>query len=63
VKVEIKNENPHFLSFLIRFVCEISHAGVNYSTNPMVNLTGVLYFGIFIKTLYLLYIETGGVLS
>jgi hypothetical protein len=57
VKVEENKETPD-LSFPIRFVCGISHAGVNYSTNPAVNLAGVLYFGIFFKKLYLLYIGT-----
>jgi hypothetical protein len=62
VKVEKNKETPDLLSFPIRFVCGISHTGVNYSTNPVVNLVKVLYFGIFFKKLYLLYIETEGVL-
>jgi hypothetical protein len=61
VKVEVNNETPDLLSFLIRFVCGISYTGVNYSTNPAVNLARVLYFGIFFKKLYLLYIGTEGV--
>jgi hypothetical protein len=61
VKVEVNNETPDLLSFPIRFVCRISHAGVNYSTDPAVNLSGVLYFRIFLKKLYLLYIGTEGV--
>jgi hypothetical protein len=61
VKVEEDKETPDLLSFLIIFICGISHAGVNYSTNPAVNLTGVLYFGIFFKKLYLLYIGIEGV--
>jgi hypothetical protein len=61
VKVEVNNETPDLLSFPIRFVCGISHAGVNYSTNPAINLAGVLYFGIFLEKLYLLYIGTEGV--
>jgi hypothetical protein len=36
IKVEVNNETPDLLFFLIRFVCGISHAGVNYSTNPAV---------------------------
>jgi hypothetical protein len=63
VKVEENTETPNLLSFPIRFVCGISHMGVNYSTNLAINLTGVLYFGIFLKKLYLLYIGTDGVLS
>jgi hypothetical protein len=55
-------KTPDLLSFPIRFVCGISHTGVNYSTNPVVNFVKVLYFGIFFKKLYLLYIETEGVL-
>jgi hypothetical protein len=62
VKVEENKETPDLLSFPIRFVCGISHAGVNYSTNPMVNFAEVLYFGIFFKKLYLLYIGTEGVI-
>jgi hypothetical protein len=63
VKVEENKETLNLISFPIRFACGISHAGVNYSTNPAVNLPGVLYFGIFFKKLYLLYIGTEGVLS
>jgi hypothetical protein len=58
MKVEENKETPNLLSFPIRFVCGISHAGVNYSTNLAINLAGVLYFGIFFKKLYLLYIGT-----
>jgi hypothetical protein len=61
VKVEENKETPNLLSLSIRFVCEISHAGVNYSTNPAVNLAGVLYFEVLFKKLYLLYVETEGV--
>jgi hypothetical protein len=39
-----------------------NYAGVNYSTNPVVNLAEVLYFRIFFKKLYLLYIGTERVL-
>jgi hypothetical protein len=58
MKVEVNNETPNLLSFLIRFVCGISHAGVNY-TNPAVNLGGVLYFGIFLKNIPFIY-RNGG---
>jgi hypothetical protein len=61
VKVEENKETSDLLSFPIRFVYGISHAGVNYSTNPTVNLARVLYFGIFFKKLYLLYIGMEGV--
>jgi hypothetical protein len=61
VKVEINNETPDLLSFPIRIFCGISHVGVNYSTNLAINLAGVLYFGIFLEKLYLLYIGTEGV--
>jgi hypothetical protein len=37
----------------------IYHAGMNYSTNPSVNLARVLYFGIFIKK-YTSYIYRNG---
>jgi hypothetical protein len=56
MKVEENKETPDLLSLPIRFVCEILHGRVNCSTNLAVNLTGVLYFGIFFKKLYLLYI-------
>jgi hypothetical protein len=62
VKVEENKETLDLLSFPIRFICGISYAGVNYSTNLAVKLAGVLYFGIFFKKLYLLYIGTEGVL-
>jgi hypothetical protein len=62
VKVEENKETLNLISFPIRFTCGISHAGVNYSTNPAINLSGVLYSGIFFKKLYLLYIGTEGVL-
>jgi hypothetical protein len=61
VKVEENKDTPDLLSFQNRFVCGISHEGVNYSRNPAVNLARVLYFGIFFKKLYLLYIGTEGV--
>jgi hypothetical protein len=61
VKVEKNNKTLDFLSFQNRFVCGISHAGVNYLTNLAINLARVLYFGIFFKKLYLLYIGTEGV--
>jgi hypothetical protein len=63
VKVEENKETPDLLSFPIRFFCIISHAGVNYSTNLAVNLAGVLYFGIFFRKLYLIYIGTEGVID
>jgi hypothetical protein len=62
VKVEKNKKTPDLLFFPIIFVCGISYAGVNYSTNPAVNKARVLYFGIFFKKLYLLYIGTEGVL-
>jgi hypothetical protein len=61
VKVEVNNETLDLFSFPIRFVCRISHVGVNYSINLAVNLARVLYFGIFLKKLYLLYLGTEGV--
>jgi hypothetical protein len=61
VKVQENKETPDLLSLPIRIFCEISHVGVNYSTNPTVNLAGVLYFRIFFKKLYLLYIGMEGV--
>jgi hypothetical protein len=57
VKVEENKKTSDLLSLPIRCVCGISHAGVNYSTIPAVNL-GVLYFRIFLRKLYLLYIGT-----
>jgi hypothetical protein len=59
--MEENKETTDLLSLLIRFVCGISHEGVNYSTNLAIDLIGVLYFGIFFKKLYLLYIGTEGV--
>jgi hypothetical protein len=72
VEVEKNMETPDLVSLPIRFfVWNISTnptnlspdhlCGVNYSTNPAANLGGVLYFGIFFKKLYLLYIGTEGV--
>jgi hypothetical protein len=49
VKVQENKETPDLLSLPIRIFCEISHVGVNYSTNLTVNLAGVLYFRIFFK--------------
>jgi hypothetical protein len=54
MKVDENKESPDLLSFPLRFVCGLSHAGVNYSTNSALNLVRVLYFGIFFKKLYLL---------
>jgi hypothetical protein len=62
VKVKENKEPLDLLSLLMRFVCGIAHAGVNCSTNLAVNLVEDLYFGIFFKKLYLLYIGTEGVL-
>jgi hypothetical protein len=63
VKVEENKETPDLLSFLIRFICGIPHAGANYSKNLVVNLAGVLYFGFFFIKLYLPYIGTEGVVN
>jgi hypothetical protein len=63
VKVEVNNKTLDLFSFLIKFVCRISYMGVNYSINLAVNLAGVLYFGIFLKKLYLLYIGMEGVIN
>jgi hypothetical protein len=49
VKVEENKETLDLLSFPIRFICGISYAGVNYSTNLAVKLAGVLYFEFFLK--------------
>jgi hypothetical protein len=54
MKVEENKETPDLFSFPLRFVCGISHAGVNYSTNSALNLARLLYFEIFFKKLYLL---------
>jgi hypothetical protein len=54
MKVEENKETPDLLSIPLRFVCGISHVGVNFSTNSALNLARVLYFGIFFKKLYLL---------
>jgi hypothetical protein len=51
MKVEENKETPDLLSLLVRIVCRIAYVGVNYSTNPAVNLAGVLYFGIFLKNI------------
>jgi hypothetical protein len=61
VKVEENKETPDLLSLPIRFVCGISHARLNYSTIPAVNL-GVLYFRIFLKNIPPIY-RNGGSIS
>jgi hypothetical protein len=33
MKVDENKETPDLLSFPLRFVCGLSHEGVNYSTN------------------------------
>jgi hypothetical protein len=60
VKVEENKETSDLLSLPIRFfVWTIS----TNPTNLSLNLAGVLYFGIFFKKLYLLYIGTEGVIK